>query len=538
MSILLTMADKKQKTSQKNKKEKSVYEQIKKQNGESFARQIRDYDNGIFEVPHIVSIVQYAGRDATDILNWLSSLKQIQISTQQISETPFELLKKAGYDAFLLQSEKDKTALKHYFAPHEEICTLRDKHRLALYHIIFAVKENALQLNRDDFPYPEREDEYGRSVITIQLLKTGGSVFITNRYNSRVMNCDNTFYGNPDNIIVGLGESLRRYFDVDFVAQNVRVPNGFIVRNNQLIKVNKNINGVYFGNGFYVQDNQIHAIDKDSQISVGDFVIDLKNRKVIDIAKHTPKNQGYALLKAIQNEVDGKNLTVCLNERQNKCLYADDVQILELKDGNIIALHLETTKQVEAEFLRYEMSIESFSASQLTCLPNNAVTMCPQLKQIKLDKCQLFQNGAVSYLKSLTDLQTPELKMMGRECICSCPMLEKLSLSKLEKIYLSISNNSKLKELICSNVQTVSHAVRNNPLLEKTVFSKVKELIGGSFCFCPNVHHLNNDGPVMLTDYARFEKYMRKQLNILESSTDKNVGLNFFERLKARFFQR
>lgn len=538
MSVSLKMVEKKQKTGQKGKKEKSVYEQIKKQNGEAFARQIRDYDNGIFEVPHIVSIVQYAGRDASDILNWLSSLKQIQISTQQIAETPFELLKKAGYDAFLLKSEKDKTALKHYFAPHEEICTLRDKHRLSLYHIIFAVKENALQLNRDDFPYPEREDEYGRSVITIQLLKTGGSVFITNRYNSRVMNCDNTFYGNPDNIIVGLGEALRRYFDVDFVAQNVRVPNGFIVQNNQLIKVNKETNGVYFGNGFYVKDSQIYDIDKDSQVSVGDFIIDLKNRKVIDIAKHTPKSQGYALLKAIQNEVNGRNLTVRLNEKQNKCLYADDVQILELKDGNIISLHLETTKQVEAEFLRYEMTIETFSASQLTYLPRHSVTRCPQLKQVRLDKCQLFQTETVSYLKSLIDLQVPELKVMARECICYCPSLEKLLLSKLEKIDLSISNNSKLKELVCQNVKTVSHAVRNNPLLEKTVFSKVKELIGGSFCFCPNVHHLNNDGPVMLTDYARFENHIRKQLNISQCSTDKNAGFNFFQRLKARFFQR
>lgn len=524
--------------SQQHKKEKSVYEQIKKQNGESFARQIRDYDNGIFEVPNIVFIVQYAGRDATDILNWLSALKQIELKEGETPETPFELLKKAGYHAFVIQSEKDKEKLKHYFAPNEEICTLKDKHRLALYHVLAVIKNNALDLNREDFLYPEREDEYGRSVVTIQLLKSGGSVFITNRYNSRVVNCDNTFYGNPDNIIVGLGNALKCYFDVDFVAQNVRVSKNFIVRNNQLIKTHTRTNGIFFGNGFYIKDNQIYDIDKDSQVLVGDFIIDLKKRKIIDIANHSPKDKGYALMKAVQEEIEGKKLTVRLNENKHKCVFADDVEILEIKDGEIVSLNLPTTKQVEPGFLTYEMQLEAFSASKLKYLPHKAITYCPQLKQITLDECQLFQSGSVSYLKSLIKLNVPELKTMGRNCICYCPSLEKLVLSKLKKIDLSISNNKKLKELLCQNVTVVSHAVRNNPLLEKTLFKRVKELIGGSFCFCPKVDNLNNEDPITLKDYSRFEKYIRKQLHLTGNQSNSNTGLNFFQRLKFYILQR
>ena len=43
---------------------KSMYDIIKKQNGERFAKAICNYDNGIFDVPNIDKIVKYAGRDA------------------------------------------------------------------------------------------------------------------------------------------------------------------------------------------------------------------------------------------------------------------------------------------------------------------------------------------------------------------------------------------------------------------------------------------------------------------------------------------
>ena len=57
-------------------KDKSVYDIIKKQNGEAFARAIRNFDSGIFEVDNLPQIVKYAGRNALPLLNYLESLKQ------------------------------------------------------------------------------------------------------------------------------------------------------------------------------------------------------------------------------------------------------------------------------------------------------------------------------------------------------------------------------------------------------------------------------------------------------------------------------
>ena len=53
----------------------TTFDLIKKQNGEAFAKAIRSYDNGIFDIPEIADIVQYAGRNAEPIMDFLISLK-------------------------------------------------------------------------------------------------------------------------------------------------------------------------------------------------------------------------------------------------------------------------------------------------------------------------------------------------------------------------------------------------------------------------------------------------------------------------------
>lgn len=51
-----------------------MYDIIKKQNGERFAKAVRNYDNGIFDVPNIDKIVKYAGRDAEPIMQYVKML--------------------------------------------------------------------------------------------------------------------------------------------------------------------------------------------------------------------------------------------------------------------------------------------------------------------------------------------------------------------------------------------------------------------------------------------------------------------------------
>ena len=163
-----------------------MYDIIKRQNGEAFAQGIRRFDNGLFEVPNLDKIVRYAGRNPVPILGFLESFKNIEIDETVEYKDPFLLLKSVGYDAFVADTLNKQNSIERYFDQGEELCTFDDFSRFKNYHIIHCVKKGADKLKRADFKEPRREDEYGTSVISIQILKTGGYISIKNRYNHSV----------------------------------------------------------------------------------------------------------------------------------------------------------------------------------------------------------------------------------------------------------------------------------------------------------------------------------------------------------------
>ena len=167
---------------------KSMFDIIKKQNGEKFAKEIRDTDSRIFEIENLPEILKYAGRNPENLIPFLRGLLKVEedVQTEKI-EDPFTLLKQAGYNAFYANTLKKQNSIQKYFDKSEELCTFRDPDRYKNYYIIHAVKENVDQIRRKDFPYPERQDAYGTSVISIQIVKEGGFISIKNRYNHSVL---------------------------------------------------------------------------------------------------------------------------------------------------------------------------------------------------------------------------------------------------------------------------------------------------------------------------------------------------------------
>ena len=307
---------------------KTVYDLIKKQNGEHFAKAIRNYDNGIFDVPNIVDIVKYAGRDAEPIMSFLISLKNVRIEEQAVHLNPIHLLEMAGYKAYVADTLKKQNAIKGYFRAGETLCTFCDPNRFKDYYIINAVKKECL--GDDKLPEsqwhikpagkPEREDEYGTSVISIQVLKTGGFISIKNRYNHTVVNPDNTLNSNPDNIIRGLSDAIKHYFNVDFGAQKVLVPNGYMILNNQIIHYNAELFGYYYANDFYVTNGIIKEINKQSQLMLpGGLLFDLQKKEIEKIGNTLLGEADWAFIlngliknKKIQvkNTADGKKEVV------------------------------------------------------------------------------------------------------------------------------------------------------------------------------------------------------------------------------------
>ena len=124
----------------------SAFDVIKKQNGETFAKAIRAYDNGIFDIPNIVKIVRYAGRASEPIMNFLVSLKDINI-IQQGNYVPFEeLLDKAGYNAYWADTLEKQNAIEKYFENDEKLCTFADNERYQKYYIVNLVNRTTENL--------------------------------------------------------------------------------------------------------------------------------------------------------------------------------------------------------------------------------------------------------------------------------------------------------------------------------------------------------------------------------------------------------
>jgi len=269
---------------------KKLYKKIKRRNGEAFTKTIQNYDNGIFEIPNIDKIVFHAGKtkeDAESILQYLISLKDIKIEEIVKPKDPFKLLKEAGYNAFYADTLEKQNSIKYLYKPDEAICTFNDKHRYENYYIINCVHENAENLDRSDFENPKRQDEYGTSVISIQLAKRGGLISIKNRYNHTVPGCDNTFKSNPDNIIMGLSSALKNYFNVDFSSQETALPNDYVLVDNQIVKQIQEIDGIILSNDCYVKNGEIIFVDRgQGKILMEYFVYDDKTKtleKIINI---------------------------------------------------------------------------------------------------------------------------------------------------------------------------------------------------------------------------------------------------------------
>ena len=142
---------------------------------------------------------------ANKSLNIAVSRVVMKLREQQFSLGEFDHL----YVNFTTCIPEDKIELVDKidsYHPWYRYCNIGvDKHdyeKLNTDYVFFAIKDNCDMLRRENFKNPDRQDEYGVSVISIQFSR--GSInhlSIKNRYNHTVDNPDCTFNNNLDNII-------------------------------------------------------------------------------------------------------------------------------------------------------------------------------------------------------------------------------------------------------------------------------------------------------------------------------------------------
>ncbi len=479
-----------------------MYKVIKKQNGEAFAKAIRNYDTGIFDIHNIDKIVKYAGRDAEPIMNFLISLKDVEIIENENNDNYTDLLDKAGYDAYYADTFEKQNAIKPYFARGEELCTFRDGNRYKKYHIINCVKKNVNDIKREDFDKPNREDEYGTSVISIQILKSGGFISIKNRYNHSVMNPDNTFNSNPDKIIGGLSEALRKQFDTDFSSQEEYLPNNYAFINFRIVKHNYENENIYYGDNYYVKDGIITEITND-KIILDTLILDWKTNKITDFNY----DEGFGA--ALEQEIAGKKLRLVTPKKGHKILYANDEKIIETQNSIVKSVHFREVTKIKDNFLYHNKEAESVILEKAMHIGDNFMHNNTELNYFVADNVKTIFNYC----------------LYNNECI------EKLSLPNLKYVKNSfLYANTKIKEFKADNLREVGNSFMfyNKAL---TVLSLPELYITGKYFLDQNktIAEFNACNLVTADD-----DFMRKneEILILDLPNLKEIGGAFLYRNK------
>ena len=326
----------------------AVFKQIKKQNGEAVAHVVRSAL--LLDVPNIVHILEFAGRNPDDIKQLAPVIREIYKtktkSTYTSTKEPLDLLDDAGYDAFVVTNLKQQNSIKKYFRPDEELCTFRDPNRYVEYYMIHAVKRGADKIQ--PLPNPQREDEYGTSVISIQIARTGGFISIKNRYNHTISNPDATFNNNPDNIILGLSDSLKTYFGVDFNTARTRIPDNFRVVNDQMVRYDYELNNTYFCTTHYFSGSTITKLNNNDQILFA-------NGFILYIAKgnnrvEAPAGNNMEFCNALTAFIHDKKITQSVDKDTGlRTIFVDNKPFMGIQNGEVMFLNAPNLDVVEVD---------------------------------------------------------------------------------------------------------------------------------------------------------------------------------------------
>ena len=388
-----------------------MYKKIKRQNGETFARTLRDHHNGLLEIPDIDKIVRHAGRDAEPLLPYLMSLLATNDDTPTTDTLdPFVLLDRAGYDAFYADTLEKQNSIAHYFKGNERLCTFNDHARHKNYYIVHAVKKNVDSILRAAFNGKEqRQDEYGTSVISIQISKNGHFISIKNRYNHTVKGCDHTFGSNPNNIIPGLSAALKAHFNVDFSSSDSPLPDEYALMNEHVFKYNFEENNIYYGDQAWAKDGVIHTVNK----SDGDALFDgfLFDNKTKTLKKIDPDyNDSFA--DDFNHYYGGnKGLTV-----KNGNLMLDGEVLIGAENSRIKTLYLPGVTELSDYFLETARDLIELNAPDLLYTGNYCLCRVHALTELNAPALTKIGDSCFFHANTLTELNAPDLLHMGNSC--------------------------------------------------------------------------------------------------------------------------
>lgn len=374
---------------------------------------------------------------------------------RDVSKTPKELLDDAGYDLFECKTVEEVNSFKKYFIFGEQLCTFLDPaSRLENKYVFFAVKKNILDIKREDFLIPDRQDEYGTSVISIQFTRDKNNhLSIKNRYNEVVNNPDSTFDNNLDNIIPGLTMSfykaygIREIFDEnsEFQMEN------YISIDGEYFKYNYKLNDIYYcTNNIIVYNGKVIKYDPEKYIIMDYFIIDLVNKKV-DVFDNKLRDSFSEVIGKI------KNIEIVRGEKDKKVYITNEEDnIFELTlsfDNKLIGIKNNMIDKLPNRFLISGQYLKNMEFSNVREIGNDVLYANTDLEYFNLSKAEVIGNYFLASNIKLTNIDLNKTIMIGDDFLKRNIIVESINFDSLQRVGNSFMfSNKGLSSIVIPNL--------------------------------------------------------------------------------------
>lgn len=486
-------------------------EKIKKYFGEKMSNLCRDLFPTLLEVDNLLfSIVdshfnrgKYLYDDIVNsnleesFRNYIYSFIGVEKAKPPLIEnrTPFELLSDAGYDLYECKTKDEVQYFRKYYADGEQLCTFMDD-RLSRSYVFFAVKKNVDDIKRENFSNPQRQDEYGTSVISIQFSRIRPNMLsIKNRYNHKVSNPDATFSNNLENIIEGLTNSFEKYYNLD-IRQNEQnffeIPGYVLASDGKWYKYNYEINGIYYCPDNIIIDNNSNVLrdfkEKEKFIVFDYFILDLVNKKLYIYDKRISNYTGTQMLQdsfidafsninkieVLRDKVSGNRIINIYVEEGLATITID-------KYNRIIGYYNNYVKRIEENFLYFNTTLQNISLPEVKRISNSFLhcneelesvlfpNVCEidsyflnnnkRIKLIELPKVEFVGDNFLECNSELESISFPNLRIIWDNFICCNKKIRSVSLPKVEFVGDNfLEKNKEIEELSLPAIKDISNA--------------------------------------------------------------------------------
>lgn len=374
---------------------------------------------------------------------------------RDVSKTPKELLDDAGYDLFECKTVEEVNSFKKYFILGEQLCTFLDPaSRLENKYVFFAVKKNILDIKREDFLIPDRQDEYGTSVISIQFTRDKNNhLSIKNRYNEVVNNPDSTFDNNLDNIISGLTMSFYKAYGIrEIYDENSEFQmEHYISIGGEYYKYNYKLNDIYYcTNNIIALNGKVIKYDPEKYIIMDYFIIDLVNKKV-DVFDNKLRDSFSEVIGKI------KNIEIVRGEKDKKVYITNEEDnIFELTlsfDNKLIGIKNNMIDKLPNRFLISGEYLKNMEFSNVREIGNDVLYANTDLEYFNLSKAEVIGNYFLANNIKLMNIDLNKTIMIGDDFLKRNIIVESINFDSLQRVGNSFMfSNKGLSSIVIPNL--------------------------------------------------------------------------------------